>query len=47
MTKEKWIDNGQPDKFPEPEDGWAQHPQEEWIDNGQPGDFPSPDDGWL
>lgn len=46
MTKEKWIDNGQPGKFPKPEDGWA-HPQEEWIDNGQPGNFPSPDDGWL
>jgi len=46
MAKEKWIDNGQPDEYPEPNDGWT-HPQEEWIDNGQPGDFPSPNDGWL
>lgn len=41
-----WIDNGQPAKFPEPNDAWA-HTDERWIDNGHPGDFPAPNDGWL
>ena len=41
----EWIDNGQPSKFPKPNDGW-EITTTEWIDNGHPSKFPEPNDGW-
>lgn len=38
----KYIDNGHPDKFPEPEDGWAKQ-DNNWYDNGQPAPNLKPD----